>query len=61
MLETVFTIFVTELEIFSTAPGLGDGDKGSGGRRRQTRMGNKVENFSFIRHPLWGLPRWFSG
>ena len=45
----------------STAPGLGDGDKGSGGRRRQTRMGNKVENFSLIRHPLLGLPRWFSG
>ena len=45
----------------STAPGLGDGDKGNGGRRRQTRMGNKVENFSLIRHPLLGLPRWFSG
>lgn len=42
--NSVFTILVTELEIFSTAPGLGDGEKGSGGRGRQTRMGNKVEN-----------------
>ena len=30
--NSVFTILVTELEIFSTAPGLGDGEKGSGGR-----------------------------
>ena len=36
MLEIVFTTFVTELEIFSIAPGLGDGGEGSWGRGRQT-------------------------